>query len=190
MSRTESGGGQPRLVQAVADNRAGSHAVVGDASPQRPSSSSVSEESLDSASSSSDGEEDDNPILRKLPAFLKKQNNSSSDDDGGEEEPAFLPFSTGDGSPSTGVSGTVTLRGARRASGAGRKGKDSANENEDDATAASPSPRVDPLKRNSKSSWATGSPRRAVADSAGPSSPSMGSSFSDLSGTVSSVIAF
>lgn len=163
-------------------------------SPEHPSSASedYTESSTASASSDDDDEDDGNQLVRKLPSFLKKGVGESSDEDDGDEGPAFLPFSQGDkptaGGDDPGMTGTVTLR--RRTSAASTtKGKE--------AVRPGSRPGTDPSfdfqgtvrarrPRNTPTIAPMGSPRRLPADSAGlstgPNSPSMGSSFSDLSG--------
>lgn len=161
-------------------------------SPEQPSSASEDYTESSTASASSDDEDNGNRLVRKLPPFLKKGVGSSSDEDDGDEEPAFLPFSQAD-KPTTsgddpGMTGTVTLR--RRISAAGTiKGKE--------AVRSGLRPVTDPSlevggtikarrQRNTPKMPPMGSPRRLPVDSAslstGPNSPSMGSSFSDLSG--------
>jgi len=135
---------------------------------------------VESTSSSSE-DEGDNQLIRRLPLFLKKQHSLGSEDEGGDEEP-FLPFSAGDANFSprdAAMGGTVTLQPRPSTDNSGRNGLDSSR------------PGVDGygLRNNSttrrRSSILDSPRRRAVADSAGPSSPSMGSSFSDLSGIAS-----
>lgn len=161
-------------------------------SPEQPSSASEDYTESSTASASSEDEDDGNRLVRKLPPFLKKGVGSSSDEDDGDEEPAFLPFSQGD-KPVTsgddlGMTGTVTLR--RRISAAGTiKGKETIRPSL--RPVADPSFEVEGTirarrQRNTPAMPPMGSPRRLPVDSAGlstgPNSPSMGSSFSDLSG--------
>lgn len=160
-------------------------------SPEQPSSASEDYTESSTASASSDDEDDGNRLVRKLPPFLKKGVGSSSDEDDGDEEPAFLPFSQADKpitSDDPGMAGTVTLR--RRISAAGTiKGKEAVRPGL--RAVADPSFEVDGTikarrQKNTPTMPPMGSPRRLPVDSAGlstgPNSPSMGSSFSDLSG--------
>lgn len=156
-------------------------------SPERPSSASEDYTESSAASASSDDEDDGNRFVRKLPLFPQKGVGSSSDEDDGDE-PAFLPFSQADksvaNSDDPGMTGTVTL--PRRISTSTPKGKEAIRPPATDpafefgATIKARRPRRTPT------TLPIGSPRRLPADSTGlstgPNSPSMGSSFSDLSG--------
>lgn len=198
MSRTGSSQTTRGVVQApsaLAAHRFSPHIPVEPLSipsPEQPSSASEDYTESSTASASSDDEDDGNRLVRKLPPFLKKGVGSSSDEDGEDEEPAFLPFSQAD-KPTTsgddpGMTGTVTLR--RRISAAGTiKGKEAARSGL--RPVADPSLEVGGTikarrQRNTPTMPPMGSPRRLPVDSAGlstgPNSPSMGSSFSDLSG--------
>lgn len=162
-------------------------------SPEHPSSASEDYTESSTASASSDDDDDGgNRLFRRLPSFLnKKGSRESSDEDDGDEEPAFLPFSPGE-KPAAGtddqMTGTVTLR--RRTSGAGTiKGKESVRPSS--RTGVDPSSEFQGTVRARRSRIQQplapmGSPRRLPVDSTGlstgPNSPSMGSSFSDLSG--------
>ncbi|KAF8249706.1 hypothetical protein K440DRAFT_654090 [Wilcoxina mikolae CBS 423.85] len=146
------------------------------ASQNPPAPSSVSEESTVESTSSSSEDEGDNRLIRRLPLFLKKQHSLGSEDEGGDEEP-FLPFSAGDANYSprdNAMGGTVTLRPRQSSDNSGLNGLDSSRPGADGFGLRNSARR--------RSGIQLGSPRRrAVTDSAGPSSPSMGSSFSDLS---------
>lgn len=198
MSRTGSSQTTRGVIQApaaLATHRFSPHMPVDPPSipsPEQLSSASEDYTESSTASASSDDEDDGNRLVRKLPPFLKKGVGSSSDEDDGDEEPAFLPFSQADkpitSGDDTGMAGTVTLR--RRVSAAGTiRGKE--------AVRPGLRPVVDPSlegegtikarrQRNTPTMPPMGSPRRLPVDSAGlstgPNSPSMGSSFSDLSG--------
>ncbi|RPB04096.1 hypothetical protein L873DRAFT_1667225 [Choiromyces venosus 120613-1] len=148
---------------------------------QRPSSSEVSEEEIESSTTGSSDDDDDddddtNQPPRRLQGFLKKNRGMSSDEDDGDDEPAFLPFASTEKPSSVGeanMTGTVVLPRRRMAGGMSGKGK------EVNRSVTSPAFEA-ALKK--KVPAAMGSPRKfPVTDSAGPSSPSMGSSFSDLS---------
>lgn len=144
-------------------------------------------ESSNSSSSDDEGPADKH-ILRKPPPFFKKHSNSSSDNESGDEQPAFLPFSAaaagaggGEHSGNAELSGTVTLPPGRISSGKQKRehGRRLSEERKDERDTIKARP-ADSQRRASAA--LLGSPRRRpVTDSAGPSSPSMGSSFSDLS---------
>ncbi|PWW73824.1 hypothetical protein C7212DRAFT_220682 [Tuber magnatum] len=183
MSRT---GSARTATQLTAAHRLSSHVPAEPAripSPaQRPSSSEVSEEEIESSTTgSSDDDDDDDDTdqpLRRLRGFLQKNRGMSSDEDEGDDEPAFLPFAPTEKPSSVGeanMTGTVVLPKRRMASAMPGKVK------EVNKSATSPALEA-ALKK--KAPAAIGSPRKfSVTDSAGPSSPSMGSSFSDLSDT-------
>lgn len=160
-------------------------------SPERPSSPSEDYTESSAASASSDDEGGTKRLVRKLPPFLKKGLGESSDEDDDDGEPAFLPFSQADKPISSNddpMSGTVTLN-RRIAAASTPKGKE--------AVRRGPRSVTDPSfefqgtikakkPRHTPTMLSMGSPKRLPVDSAGlstgPNSPSMGSSFSDLSG--------
>lgn len=148
---------------------------------QRPSSSEVSEEEIESSTTGSSGDDDDEDDTdhppRRLQGFLQKNRGMSSDEDEGDDEPAFLPFASTEKPSSVGeanMTGTVILPRRRVAGAMSGKGKE--------VNRSVTSPALEAALKK-KVPTTTGSPRKfSVTDSAGPSSPSMGSSFSDLSG--------
>ncbi|KAH0607705.1 uncharacterized protein H6S33_002739 [Morchella sextelata] len=189
-STTTRGGAQPPLIS----HRFSNH-VPPDPSPSRspehPSSASEDYTESSTASASSDDDDDGgNRLFRRLPSFLNKKGSRESSDEDGDEEPAFLPFSPGEklaAGTDDQMTGTVTLR--RRTSGAGTiKGKESVRPSS--RTGVDPSLEFQGTVRARRSRIQQplapmGSPRRLPVDSTGlstgPNSPSMGSSFSDLS---------
>lgn len=127
-----------------------------------------------STTGSSDDDDDDgddaNQPLGRFPGFLKKNRGLSSDEDDADDEPAFLPFAVSEKTPGVGeggMSNTVTLPRRRARLGKGRE-----------MSGRVVSPIEGPMKRKVPGATMGGSRN----DSVGASSPSMGSSFSDLSG--------
>ncbi|KAG0637568.1 hypothetical protein HOY80DRAFT_1050926 [Tuber brumale] len=185
MSRT---GSARTATQVTTAHRLSSHVPaepVRNPSPaRRLSSSEVSEEEIESSTtgSSDDDDDDDDDDTdqppRRLQGFLQKNRGMSSDEDEGDDEPAFLPFPSTEKPLSVGeanMTETVILPRRRTAGAMSGKGK------EVNRSVTSPALEA-ALKKQVPA--ALSSPRRLPAtDSAGPSSPSMGSSFSDLSDT-------
>ncbi|CUS13080.1 unnamed protein product [Tuber aestivum] len=183
MSRT---GSARTATQVTAAHRLSSHVPAEPARApslaRRPSSSEVSEEEIESPTTGSSDEDDDDDDtdqpLRRLQGFLQKNRGMSSDEDEGDDEPAFLPFAPTEkpsGAGEANMTETVVLPRRRLAGAMSGKGKE--------VNRSVTSPALEAALKK-KVPAAMGSPRKfSVTDSAGPSSPSMGSSFSDLSDT-------